>query len=201
MKTGAVFVEAVQVGQRLRSLNPEKIGMLAKSMTEIGLQQPISIWSPDLETIVLVAGLHRLEAAKQLKWDEIDCVYVDMGETEREMWEIAENLHRVDLTKEERDKHIRRYAELLEIKKRTGIDVQNGPQLGPGRPKEIPRLVADETGLSRQTVNRALNPPPATDPTKTPPEDDQERVYNNLCKWWRKADSNTRENFIAAWVT
>ena len=31
-------------------------------------------------------------------------------------WEIAENLHRVDLTKEQRDAHIRRYAELLEAK-------------------------------------------------------------------------------------
>jgi hypothetical protein len=34
-----------------------------------------------------------------------------------EMWEIAENLHRLDLTKEQRDDHIRRYAELLEARR------------------------------------------------------------------------------------
>ena len=43
------------------------------------------------------------------------------------MGEIAENLHRVDLTKEERDKHIRRYAELLEIKQGKAKVAQNEP--------------------------------------------------------------------------
>jgi hypothetical protein len=33
------------------------------------------------------------------------------------MWEIAENLHRADLTAEQRHAWIRRYAELLEAEK------------------------------------------------------------------------------------
>ena len=47
------------------------------------------------------------------------------------MWEISENLHRADLTKDERDNHNRRYAELLE--KRRLISRQNDakPQYGP----------------------------------------------------------------------
>ena len=33
-----------------------------------------------------------------------------------EVWELAENLHRCDLTKEQRDEHIRRYGEVLELR-------------------------------------------------------------------------------------
>ena len=101
------------------------------------------------------------------------------------MWEIAENLHRVDLTKEERDKHIRRYAELLEkqVVPQTAAKPKSGPK--GGRPKGTARIIADETGLSDDTVRRALNPQPSTVPNEE--ADDQERVYNNLCKWWRKA--------------
>ena len=79
----------------------------------IGLQQPITLYEDDDEIIHLVAGLHRLEAARYLGWDTIDAVYTKLSAVDRELWEISENLHRVDLSKTQRDEHIRRYAELL----------------------------------------------------------------------------------------
>ena len=66
---------------------------------------------------MLVAGRRRLAAAQSLGWSHIDCLEVDDNAVEAEMWEIAENLHRLDLTKEHRDEHIRRYADLLESRK------------------------------------------------------------------------------------
>ena len=40
----------------------DRVKMIAESMREIGLQTPISVWSPDNGgTIRLVAGRHRLE--------------------------------------------------------------------------------------------------------------------------------------------
>lgn len=108
-----VFIEAVHVGQRHRALDPAKMSALAASMKELGLQQPISVHVDDEDAVHLVAGLHRLEAAKELGWEQIDASVVDLSERRREMWEIAENLNRVDLSKEQRDEHIRRYAELL----------------------------------------------------------------------------------------
>jgi hypothetical protein len=87
-----------------------------------------------------------------------------MSEVEREMWEISENLHRADLTKEERDNHIRRYAELLRARReQTGHDVQfNDPkkkQAGPGRGhKSIAGEIVSTVGLSKKTVDRALKP-------------------------------------------
>lgn len=81
-----------------------------------------------------------------------------------ELWEIAENLHRLDLTKEQRDEHIRRYAELLEARSAARTDcpvsLSDGRKAGPQHRPGIASQIADETGLSQRTVRRALNPPP-----------------------------------------
>lgn len=62
-------------------------------------------------------GAHRLAAAKSLGWSHIDCIEVEDDAITAELWELAENLHRHDLTKERLDEHIRRYAALLESQK------------------------------------------------------------------------------------
>lgn len=167
MKTQQVFVEDVDVGERARQLNPERIEKLADSMKRIGLQYPISVWSPDSSTMQLVAGRHRLEAAKHLGWQFIDAVLVEMSETQRQIWERVENLQRVGLTKNERDEHLRALEKLwpkLEEEERAA-EVQS-PQTavfeskredGRGhRPKGIASKIAEATGLSDDTVRRAL---------------------------------------------
>ena len=108
LHTGKCFVDAVDVGERLRSADPERVAALAESIDAIGLQQPISVWSPDRDTVNLVAGLHRLEAFKRLReelsdewdlrWDEIPCIFVDMDDLDRQLWEIDENLMRAELS-------------------------------------------------------------------------------------------------------
>ena len=76
-------VDQVQIGERLRFLDANKVAALVESMEKIGLQQPISVWSSDSTTYNLVAGYHRLLAAQQLKWNEIDCVFVEMEDLDR----------------------------------------------------------------------------------------------------------------------
>lgn len=88
-----------------------------------------------------------------------------LARQECELWEIAENLHRLDLTKEQRDEHIRRYAELLEaranVQSRQNVAIESKREDGRGhRPQGVASQVAAETGLSVRTVQRALNPPP-----------------------------------------
>ena len=81
-----------------------------------------------------------------------------------ELWEIAENLHRCDLTKEQRDEHIRRYAELIETQ--SAIVLQDAKQTEPpkrGRPVSVASKIAAETGLSYATVHRVLAPKPAAE--------------------------------------
>jgi ParB-like chromosome segregation protein Spo0J len=50
----------------------------------------------------LVAGLHRLEAARQLGWKTIHCYVIAGDEAEVHPWQIAENLQRAELTVLER---------------------------------------------------------------------------------------------------
>jgi len=82
-------------------------------MKRFGLFNPISIYAPDDSTAWLVTGYHRLEAAKRLGWDFIDGVFVAGDEVDRELQEIAENLHRAELSALERDEQVAKWIELL----------------------------------------------------------------------------------------
>src|SRR5215470_8563601 len=85
------------VGER-RPITENKKCRVAESMAEIGLRTPISVRMRKNGEIELVAGLHRLEAAKSLGWKEIECIVMKGGKIQRQLWSIAENLHRSELT-------------------------------------------------------------------------------------------------------
>ena len=51
--------------KRRATLDPKKVQQIAESILQVGLQTPILV-RPDGERFVLVEGLHRLEACKQL---------------------------------------------------------------------------------------------------------------------------------------
>lgn len=177
MQAYSLRIEDIQVGERHRALSTEAVDRLAASMRDIGLRQPISVRIVDEMMVdgdltagvpILVAGAHRLAAANALGWTHIDCIEVEDDPIAAELWEIAENLHRCDLSKEQRDAHIRRYAELLEARKlQPGqiVQVESKREDGRGhRPKETAAIIAEETGLSQRTVRRALNPQPKPAP-------------------------------------
>ena len=68
MRLGEVYIDSLVVGERHRALVKDRVGALAESMREIGLQNPIHVWSPDPTEAYLVAGRHRLAAAESLGW-------------------------------------------------------------------------------------------------------------------------------------
>lgn len=211
MKTISLDVLDIETGERHRALSGDAVQRLAGSMKDIGLKSPISIRIADDVMIdgkpcdgvpILVAGAHRLAAAKSLGWSHIDCIEVEDDPIAAELWELAENLHRCDLTKEQRDEHIRRYAELLTERAATVIDLQNAKQTPAkaGRPESIDTKVARETGLSYATVHRALNPKPAAPrlvyvPEELTDEDVIERQVAALMAAWNKASPQARELF------
>lgn len=109
-------VEMIQIGDRLRSIDSAKVDGLAESMAAIGLQQPISVWYDGPDVLELVSGLHRLEAARKLGWWFIDCIFVDMDDLDRQLWEIDENLMRVELGPAEMAQHTAKRAEVVKQK-------------------------------------------------------------------------------------
>lgn len=57
--------------KRKRDLDPEKVASLAESILEEGMKVPIRIRRDKDERLVLVEGLHRLEACRALGEDTI----------------------------------------------------------------------------------------------------------------------------------
>lgn len=186
MKTELVDPISLRVGQRFRAADPAKVATLAESMRQHGLLQPITVRMIGDTEAELVAGLHRLEAARQLEWEWIDAVFVDADDIQAELIEIAENLHRCDLTKEERDRQIRRYAELLEARQVVQDEppvsaplLSDGRRSGPQHQKGIASQIATETGLSKSTVKRVL---------QEAPERKAQRVQNQHARDVEKRD-------------
>jgi len=149
-------VDQVQIGNRLRSLDPDKVASLAESMDAIGLQQPISVWSDNIETLQLVAGLHRLEAARKLGWEDIDCIFVNLDDLDRQLWEIDENLMRAELGPAEMAEHLKLRKVSWDKRQSKEVSGQVDPKPQGGRPEGFAKDTEDKTGTSKRTTNRAV---------------------------------------------
>lgn len=200
-------VADIYIGTGRRSLCASDVETLAQSLSRIGLQTPIHVRIADHPVVldgeevdgvpVLIAGAHRLAAAKSLGWEEIDCIVIEATDVEAELWEIAENLHRADLSKEERDRQIRRYAELLQSQQNASIESKREDRRG-HRPQGVASKIAAETGLSKDTVRRALASPKSISPPPIEPASEFEvsnKYRSRLAAAWNAAPLEDREWF------
>ena len=101
-----IAISEIKINPGRRPANLDGINELARSISEIGLLNPITI---DQEH-TLVAGLHRLEAVKRLGWTEIECNVCTLDALQTELAEIDENVVRTELS-------VIEYGELLERRK------------------------------------------------------------------------------------
>ena len=99
------------VGDRPRALDRESVERLKESISRIGLKTPISVRS-SAQGWTVVAGRHRLAACIELGINQIAVVAETGSELEARLWEIAENLHRAELTALERAEHISQWIKL-----------------------------------------------------------------------------------------
>lgn len=156
MEVYKVDPESVIVGDRMRRVDPERVHALAASMKSLGLQTPISVWSSDDgEDVHLIAGAHRLAAAIELGWDEIECSLVTMSEIDRKRWEIAENLHRSELTALERDEHVAEWIRLTEESDKLAQVAPVSSKGGRGKESGT-RKAARDLGIDRDDARRAV---------------------------------------------
>ena len=105
-----VNIDAIQVNPGRRPASADQIETLAQSMADIGLLNPLTV---DREN-VLIAGLHRLEAAKLLNWKEIECNVCTLEGLRAELAEIDENIVRCDLGTVEKGNQLLRRKEIHE---------------------------------------------------------------------------------------
>lgn len=108
-----VKISEIAVNNRKRKINSDKVRELAESIKQVGLLQPVVI----NESNRLIAGWHRLEACKALKWESIPCrKLTGLSALDTELAEIDENLVRNELTVLERAEHLKRRKEIYEAK-------------------------------------------------------------------------------------
>ncbi len=154
-----IDIEDISIGENRRPVNQETVELLAKSIKEIGLQTPISVWmTEDKQYVHLVAGRHRLEAAKLLGWTKMNCILVNLDETQRRMWEISENLHRADLSSMERHDLTGEWIKLASSRKGVPVDhLSEGGKFVGGRGNEGGlSATARELGMDRATAHRSV---------------------------------------------
>lgn len=166
IKIDEIFV----VGDR-RPLNMDAVNRLAESIQKIGLQTPITVRLTDVfdpeegeydRVYALVAGHHRFAAYKVLGLDRIPAIIRNCTEIEAQLWEIAENLHRAELTALERDEQVAKWVELNAAK--VSAQVEAKPQ--GGRPESGVRAAARELGLEKEDARRAVKVASLSDEAK-----------------------------------
>ena len=158
-----IKINDIVIGSRRRKLNKDKVSVLAESMKLIGQLEPLTITRDN----VLLAGWHRLEAAKSLGWDEIKAEVFDGNEVECELAEIDENLMRNDLTVLEQGEHLARRQELIgrnvgrypntatvaELKTTPEIAKSNGEIISPLKTTEE---IARDIGLTERSAQQRM---------------------------------------------
>ena len=95
----SVPIDLIEVGERLRPIDPAYVEMLAANMAERGQDTPITIGParPD-HTHPLIAGGHRIAAARALGWTKIDALVSEATGDAAKLLQIDENLMRRELS-------------------------------------------------------------------------------------------------------
>jgi len=162
IKTDEIFI----VGNR-RPLNQDAVARLADSISKIGLQTPITVRLTDVfdpeegeydRVYALVAGHHRLAAFRSLGIERIPAIIRNCDEIEAQLWEIAENLHRAELTALERDEQVAKWIELnADRQKAQSAPIESKRPDGKGHRQESGINAASrELGIERTDAQRAV---------------------------------------------
>ena len=143
-------IDDIVIGDGRRQIDLAEVKRLADSIERIGLRHPVTVRRKG-DGYILVAGRHRIEAFKRLDREHIPACIVSMTNAEARMWEIAENLHRAELSKLERSNEIAEWVRLCEEVRKVCA-----PSGGRQPSEEGKRAAARELGISDGTIRNAV---------------------------------------------
>ena len=199
-----ININEIRINEGRRATTPEAIDAMTASIREVGMMNPITVTGDH----TLIAGLHRLEAAKRLGWTEIECSVSDMDALHTELAEIDENYVRANLTPLESSKLLLRRKEIYEtLHPETKAGVAQGEGMkraaqGGGladnlsaRTKPFAEDTADKLGVDARTVRRQVKiAKDLTPEAQSIIEDSGERVtQQNLSKLCRLDPEQQKE--------
>ena len=151
-------ISEIKINPGRRDTQQRNVEELARSIAAVGLMNPITVTQDN----TLIAGLHRLEAAKLLGWTEIECTVSDADGLQAELAEIDENFVRAGLSHRELGDLLLRRKELYEaIHPETRQGQRNGQtakndNLTVLETKPFSEDTADKLGVSKRTVERLV---------------------------------------------
>ncbi len=157
-------VAAIDATGRLRPVDEAHAQLIAASMSESTLIQPIVVRTDASGNgLKLVVGGHRLRGAAILEWEDIPAILIEATDDEARQIEIDENLARKELTALER-------AEFLAERKRVYEALH--PETAHGKAKKpkterakvanlatfarFSKDAANSTGLGERTIRRSV---------------------------------------------
>jgi ParB family chromosome partitioning protein len=152
-------IDQIDIGVRLRPVDPSTVEMLAASFRERGQDTRIIVRAAG-DRYALVAGAHRLAAAIELQWSWIEAEVLTVSDDEALLVEIDENLIRRELSALDR---------AIFLVERKAIWERMHPETAPGKarkPKKgnvaniatfatFAKDAARRTGLSDRTIRLA----------------------------------------------
>jgi ParB family chromosome partitioning protein len=153
----SIMIDEIAIPDGRREINPATVKKLAQSIEQVGLRHPITVRRKG-DGYSLIAGRHRLEACKKLGREHIPASIVSMTNDEARLWEIAENLHRAELTKLERDEQIAEWIKIVERQKPAqSAQVSGGRGLEGGLSAAVRELGVERTDAQRSVKVASLS--------------------------------------------
>lgn len=152
-------ISQINVSEGRREADQEAVQELMDSISKVGLLNPITV---DQE-YALIAGLHRLEAAKLLGWTEIECTVSSLEGLLAELAEVDENVVRRGLSAVEYSDLLLRRKEIYEAlhpETKNGGD-QKSEKIRTSKcrsdsMKSFVQDTAEKLGVGRRTVERQI---------------------------------------------
>lgn len=132
-------------------VDPKNVAILAESFRQSGQTAAILVVREDKCGYRVISGNHRLAAANELGWDQIDAAVLDCDGRSQRLIKIAENRHRRDLPVLERAELDHEWIELVRQEA-----VQVARPIGGRQPKDLGlSKAARALGLTREGTRRS----------------------------------------------
>jgi len=154
-----ININNIKINPGRRKAAPEAVQRLSESIAEVGMVNPITVTADH----TLIAGLHRLEAAKRLGWTEVECSISDMDALHTELAEIDENVIRAGLSDLELSELLARRKKIYETLHPATIarnlpghasNYESSSDKLTGEEKPFSQDTAEKMGVSPRTVER-----------------------------------------------
>lgn len=144
-----ININDIKINPGRREATPGDVQRLSESVAEVGMMNPITV---DAD-YTLVAGLHRLEAARLLGWTEVECSVCELDSLHAELAEIDENVIRTGLSDLELSELLARRKKIYETLHPATI-ARNLPGHASNYESSSDKLTDEEKPFSQDTAEK-----------------------------------------------